>query len=58
MHCNDNEFLAHEQAVEICDDIDNDCDGVIDEELKTIFFFVRYDNTTMIYLAFLCQYKG
>jgi len=31
--CDDGEYWAHPGLVELCDSIDNDCDGIIDEEL-------------------------
>ena len=30
--CNDSDSMAHPNSIEICDDIDNNCDGVIDED--------------------------
>ncbi len=29
--CNDNDLTAYPGAAEVCDDVDNDCDGVVDE---------------------------
>jgi hypothetical protein len=33
--CDDTTELAHPGGIEVCDDIDNDCDGLIDEEDAT-----------------------
>ncbi|TLD40039.1 MAG: putative lipoprotein [Candidatus Jettenia ecosi] len=36
--CDDNNSSVNPKAQEICDDVDNNCDGQIDEELKTTFY--------------------
>ena len=36
--CNDNNSFVNPNAQEICDDVDNNCDGQIDEGLKTTFY--------------------
>ncbi|CAG1021317.1 hypothetical protein MTYM_00918 [Methylococcales bacterium] len=36
--CNDNNSSVNPKAQEICDDVDNNCDGQIDEGLKTTFY--------------------
>ncbi len=41
--CNDNDATTFGGAEEICDGIDNDCDGEIDEELQQVYY-VDADN--------------
>ena len=36
--CDDKNFSVNPKAQEICDDVDNNCDGQIDEGLKTTFY--------------------
>lgn len=36
--CNDNNQNIHPAAIEVCDGVDNDCDGQIDEGVKITFY--------------------
>ena len=36
--CNDGDAAIHPDATEVCDEIDNDCDGATDENLNTTFY--------------------
>ena len=36
--CNDDEPLAYDGAVDVCDDVDNDCDGITDEDPDTEWY--------------------
>ncbi|MEC7987271.1 MAG: MopE-related protein [Myxococcota bacterium] len=36
--CDDNDLMINPLAVEICDEIDNNCDGNVDENVKSIFY--------------------
>lgn len=36
--CNDSQALAYPGATEICDEIDNNCDGTIDEGVQTTYY--------------------
>ena len=36
--CDDNDPTVNPDAIEVCDDVDNDCDGEIDEDVKLPFF--------------------
>ncbi|MDF1697954.1 MAG: MopE-related protein [Saprospiraceae bacterium] len=42
--CNDNDPLIHPESEEICDNIDNNCDGNIDEELEFTTYYTDNDN--------------
>ena len=36
--CDDADSSIHTGAIEICDGVDNNCDGQIDEEVTTVFY--------------------
>jgi len=38
--CNDNNANVHPGATEICDSLDDDCDGLVDEGLTTYLYYV------------------
>jgi uncharacterized delta-60 repeat protein len=44
--CNDNNVAIHPGAAEICNGIDDDCDGLIDEGFTQITFYRDMDNDT------------
>ncbi len=37
--CNDNDAAINGNAVEVCDHLDNDCDGTVDEGVTTTFYW-------------------
>jgi uncharacterized protein (TIGR02145 family) len=41
--CNDNDSTIHPGALEVCDEIDNNCDGQIDEGLPTNTYYLDND---------------
>lgn len=41
--CNDSNSAIHPGVTEICDSVDNDCDGSVDEGVKTTYYY-DYDN--------------
>ncbi len=43
LDCNDNNAAIHPNATEICDDIDNDCNGMTDDELPLNTFYADAD---------------
>jgi len=44
--CNDQDPAINPDATEICDDIDNNCDGQIDEDLQLYTYYIDTDNDT------------
>ena len=36
--CDDSSFAVHPDAVEVCDGIDNNCDGQVDESVRKVFY--------------------
>ena len=47
--CNDSDDTIHPDAVEVCDDVDNNCDGLTDDDDPTVdsstqsTFYLDYD---------------
>ena len=44
LDCNDNNAAINPNAPEICDDLDNDCNGLIDDEIQLNIFYADADN--------------
>ena len=36
--CDDNDATVYPGAEEVCDGVDNNCDGIIDEEVSTTYY--------------------
>ncbi len=43
MDCNDMDSLVHPNAIEVCDSIDNNCSGLVDDGLPYFTFYVDVD---------------
>ena len=43
LDCDDNNAAIYPEALEICDNLDNDCNGLVDEELPENTFFLDAD---------------
>ena len=41
--CNDDNYWAHPDMPELCDSVDNDCDGEIDEEIVSVTYYPDVD---------------
>jgi len=41
--CNDNEALSNPSTAEVCDGIDNDCNGLIDDDLPIFVYYRDFD---------------
>ena len=44
--CNDQDAAINPSATEVCDDIDNNCDGQIDEDLPLFTYYIDNDGDT------------
>lgn len=43
LDCNDNDAAINPNAIETCDDLDNNCDGSVDEDLDTYLYYADTD---------------
>jgi len=64
LDCNDNEALANPDATEVIDGIDNDCNGLVDDVVKTVSpdgtaqRLTGYPNPTYDALTLMLDYQG